>query len=63
MLAPVGWIWQFVYPAGLERLHNVAILYVLVPWIGVMAMGYAFGEVIIRKPEVAASGAYEQGLY
>ena len=34
--ASVGWIWEFFYPAGLERLHNVAIIYFLMPWIGVI---------------------------
>src|SRR4051812_20764445 len=34
--APVGRIWQFVYPSGLEGWPGISILYVLVPWIGVM---------------------------
>jgi uncharacterized membrane protein len=46
----VGWIWEFVYPAGFERWDAVSILYVLVPWIGVMAAGYAFGAIMIREP-------------
>jgi uncharacterized membrane protein len=47
---PVGWIWEFIYPAGLESLPGIAILYVLVPWVGVMAAGYGFGTVMIREP-------------
>ena len=46
----VGWIWEFVYPAGLENRSGIAILYVLVPWIGVMAAGYGFGLILTRKP-------------
>jgi uncharacterized membrane protein len=46
---PVGWIWEFLYPAGLPRLPGIAILYVLVPWIGVMAAGYGFGAILIRE--------------
>jgi uncharacterized membrane protein len=49
----VGWIWQFLYfggpvelPAGL----SIAVLYSIVPWIGVMAAGYAFGAVLARPP-------------
>jgi uncharacterized membrane protein len=46
----VGSIWEFIYPAGLERWRAVTILYVLVPWIGVMAVGYAFGSIVTREP-------------
>ena len=46
----VGWIWEFVYPAGFDRWETVSILYVLVPWIGVMAAGYAFGAIMTRGP-------------
>jgi uncharacterized membrane protein len=44
----IGWIWEFIYPAGLERWPAVSILYVLVPWVGVMAAGYAFGSIVVR---------------
>lgn len=44
----VGWIWEFFYPAGLDNSSGIAILYVLLPWIGVMAIGYAFGAIMIR---------------
>ena len=46
----VGWIWEFVYPAGLENRSGIAVLYVLVPWIGVMAAGYGFGLILTREP-------------
>ena len=46
----VGWIWEFIYPAGLPEPAGITILYVLVPWIGVMAVGYAFGAIMIREP-------------
>ncbi len=29
---------------------NLVVLYTLIPWIGVMAAGYAFGEIITRPP-------------
>ncbi len=46
----IGWIWEFVYPAGFENSSGLDILYVLVPWIGVMAAGYGFGAVFTLDP-------------
>jgi uncharacterized membrane protein len=46
----VGWIWEFIYPAGFKPWQGISILYVLVPWIGVMAAGYAFGAIMTREP-------------
>ena len=44
------WIWEFIYPAGAaESVPGISILYVLVPWIGVMAAGYAFGALLLRE--------------
>lgn len=44
-----GKFWNFIYPTGIEMPENIAILYVIVPWIGVMAAGYGFG--LIMKME------------
>lgn len=38
-----GYVWNFIYPTGTEPWGAVAILYVLVPWVGVMLAGYALG--------------------
>jgi len=46
----IGKIWEFIYPAGLEPIEGVSILYVLVPWIGVMAAGYGFGLILTMEP-------------
>ena len=46
----VGPLWEFVYPAGMKAWSGISILYVLVPWIGVMAAGYGFGAILIREP-------------
>jgi uncharacterized membrane protein len=49
-----GWFWQFVYFGGVFRIGEsgpaVAVLYSIVPWIGVMAAGYAFGAIVTRDP-------------
>jgi uncharacterized membrane protein len=47
----VGWIWEFVYPAGLDNQSGITILYVLVPWVGVMGAGYGFGLIMTREAE------------
>jgi uncharacterized membrane protein len=44
-------LWEFIYPVGAElRLGpngpNVTVLYTIVPWIGVMCAGYAFGSIL-----------------
>lgn len=43
-----AWWWEFVYPSGFESDGPVNVLYTLVPWIGVMAAGYAFGSILLR---------------
>jgi uncharacterized membrane protein len=55
--APPAWhvIWEFVYPVGAEVTlgpngPTIAVLYTIVPWIGVMAAGYAFGAIMVRAP-------------
>ena len=45
----LGWWWEFVYPSGFQRDGPVNVLYTLVPWIGVMAAGYAFGSILLRE--------------
>jgi len=48
-------VWEFIYPVGAEvRLGQdgpaIAVLYTIVPWIGVMAAGYAFGAIVVCEP-------------
>ncbi len=48
--SPLRWVYQFLYFGGSVRIGEsgprLAILYSLLPWIGVMAAGYAFGKVM-----------------
>jgi uncharacterized membrane protein len=56
-LLPAGvrpW-WELIYPSGAELKLGasgpaISVLYVLVPWIGVMAAGYGFGTILEREP-------------
>lgn len=49
-----GWFWQVLYSGGpigdWDRGPVLFVLYSLIPWVGVMAAGYAFGAVIIAEP-------------
>ncbi|HEY4111308.1 DUF1624 domain-containing protein [Puia sp.] len=43
-LAPMTWTWwNFIYPVSEEAPGGINVLYVVVPWIGVMMAGYGFG--------------------
>jgi uncharacterized membrane protein len=48
MRPAVGRVWGFFYPSGLDGAPGIAVLYVLIPWVGVMAAGYGFGTIIVR---------------
>ena len=57
MPGPLRVIWEFIYPVGADITigtngPSVSVLYVIVPWIGVMAAGYAFGTVMVLEPAV-----------
>jgi uncharacterized membrane protein len=41
--------WEVFYPGGSEA-PRLAVLYVLIPWIGVMMAGYGFGAVLLKDP-------------
>ena len=65
--APLRAIWEFIYPVGAEITigasgPSVSVLYVIVPWIGVMAAGYAFGAVMVREPAVRRRMCLRIGL-
>jgi uncharacterized membrane protein len=48
-----GWLWSVLHVPGIIRIPGTharfLIFYTLVPWVGVMAAGYAFGA-IVRRP-------------
>jgi uncharacterized membrane protein len=61
------WLWEFVYPLGIDvKLGaagpSVAVLYSLVPWIGVMAAGYAFGAIMTRPADARHRWCLRVGL-
>ena len=48
--ASFGRFWEFIYTSGFETWPGITILYVLVPWIGVMMAGYGFGVILLMEP-------------
>jgi uncharacterized membrane protein len=46
-----GHFWEFIYSSGLEGPKWINILYVIVPWVGVMAAGYGFGIILELKED------------
>jgi uncharacterized membrane protein len=50
----VSWLWKILHAPGLlyrQNGWNLSVPYVLIPWAGVMAAGYAFGFVYTWTPE------------
>lgn len=43
--------WEFIYSSGNEGPSFITILYVIVPWIGVMMAGYSFGLILQMESE------------
>jgi uncharacterized membrane protein len=62
----VGWLFQVLYFGGPISLGSqgptLAILYSIVPWIGVMALGYAFGVVMTWPAEQRRRWCLRVGL-
>ncbi|MFI5156217.1 MAG: DUF1624 domain-containing protein [Chitinophagales bacterium] len=58
----VGRIWEFFYPSGFDKMPGIAILYVLIPWIGLMMVGFGFGQLLLRKPETLRRISLTVGL-
>jgi uncharacterized membrane protein len=59
-------LWKFLYLGGVVQLGAngppLAVLFVIVPWIGVMAAGYAFGPVMQLSPERRRSMCLKVGV-
>ncbi|MBZ5524018.1 MAG: heparan-alpha-glucosaminide N-acetyltransferase domain-containing protein [Acidobacteriia bacterium] len=50
-----AWLWQMLYFGGGVQIGEhgptLFVLYSIVPWIGVIALGYAFGRVVIMEQQ------------
>ncbi len=62
----LGWLWRVLYfgggiATGGGHTPHFWVLYSIVPWIGVMAAGYAFGAVLRMSPELRRRTCYAIG--
>jgi uncharacterized membrane protein len=59
-------LWQFLFLGGRVPIGNTGttftVLYNIVPWIGVMAAGYAFGTIMVRDAAERRARCYQIGL-
>ena len=62
----LSWLLQFLYLGGEVSIGQgaitVTVLYSIVPWIGVMALGYAFGAVLVREAATRDRFLWRLGL-
>jgi uncharacterized membrane protein len=59
------WLWMLLHQQGyltLSKSVTVYVVYPLVPWIGVAALGYAFGPVMQREPAPRRAACLRFGL-
>lgn len=44
-------LWALLYQSGIQNFGSLFVLYSIVPWIGVMAAGYAFGTILMMDAQ------------
>lgn len=61
--SPWAWFWQVLYFGGVIERGDMTfgVLYSIIPWVGVMALGYAFGPVMRTEPARRARICYWMG--
>jgi uncharacterized membrane protein len=62
-----GWLWQLLHVPGLLSGQSmtppiILLAYPLLPWVGVMALGYAFGSVLVQPKEKRRQWNLRAGL-
>ena len=62
LLPSIGPFWEFIYPTGEDAIGGIQVLYVLVPWIGVMAAGYGFGLIAVMDDATRRRWCFRIGL-
>jgi len=62
-----GWLWQLLHVPGLISGQSmtppiILLAYPVLPWVGVMALGYAFGNVLVQPKEKRRQWNLRAGL-
>lgn len=64
-LGAFGWVWQILHAGGPIEFapgHVLLVIYPLIPWIGVMAVGFGFGEIIVLPAEQRRRTLFRWGI-
>jgi uncharacterized membrane protein len=58
------WFWKVLHVKGGFELWatRIDLDYPLIPWIGVMTLGYLFGSVMLTPPEIRRRRLWQMGL-
>jgi uncharacterized membrane protein len=62
---PLEWLWRVLHifgPIEFAPGYRLIIGYPLVPWIGVMAVGYAFGHILLRERDARRRWVLRAGV-
>jgi uncharacterized membrane protein len=51
-LGSLGWLWAVLHCRGVVPGTKFFVLFPLLPWVGVMALGYALGRAMVKPPTV-----------
>ncbi len=57
-----GYFWEFIYSSGLDQMPGMSVLYVIVPWIGVMMAGYGLGPILLRDADARRRTLLRMGV-
>ncbi len=64
MFGPLGWLWKILHEGGLLepfRGKRFYVAYPVLPWIGVIALGYSFGAIMKQSIELRAKHTMRLG--
>lgn len=64
-LGNLGWLWQVLHvqgPIAYAQDKVFLVVYPLIPWIGLMAAGYLFGQLLMKEERARRTALYRLGF-